>query len=178
MLAIYATISLMTPVLKLFWNICILRDGPERIPTHGYFIALLVAADLGLATFIYTHFVGYTAVTAMSYVIVALAVSAAITWFALYVKNVDGRFPATFAALIGCDVVIGTLLAVALQITAPFENVVQSAAAMGFQIWSIVVAGFILKRALGSTLTIGILIALGTAFLGAIISNVAVAPTL
>ena len=166
----------MTPVLKLFWNICTLKSGPEAVPTQGWFLVLLVLADLVMNGFVNTTFAQVSTLQASGYRAISLATTAVITWFVLYVRGLDGRFPGTLAALIGCDVVIGTLLAIALQISLVIDASGQSFMALLFNIWSVVVAGFILKRAINSTLSMGILMAFGMAFFGVVVGYVAIGP--
>ena len=36
----------MKAVLNLFWQICLMRQGPEYVPTYGWFVATVVLANM------------------------------------------------------------------------------------------------------------------------------------
>lgn len=167
----------MTSVLKLFWNICILRDGPESVPSHTWFVTALIIVDVAWATLINRTFVpDISTLAALGYVVISIATTAMITWFALFVRDLEGRFPATLAALVGCDILLVGMLGASLQLDAVFQSTVTMVLGGVFQIWAIVVWGFIFRRALDSTLTVGILIAFGVTVLSVIIGRVAIGP--
>ena len=158
----------MTSVLKLLFGICLLRNGPESVPTQAWFLVALVAANLALALFL------LGAVTpelstglALNIALIGITTTAALTWFALYVRNLEPRFPATLGATLGTQLIIAAAMWVGVNIVGP-DNV--GAGAIVFLIWVVVVAGFILHRALGCKLWVGILLALGIRMVGEIIT--------
>ncbi|MCY3817761.1 MAG: hypothetical protein OXH52_00125 [Gammaproteobacteria bacterium] len=44
----------MAALVTLFWNICILRVGPESVPARVWFILVLLIADMAVAL-LYHH---------------------------------------------------------------------------------------------------------------------------
>jgi hypothetical protein len=154
----------MKALFFTFFDICLLKRGPEVVPTHPLFLALLVGAYLlvGVAVSLALH-EGWTVMTALTYTVVSMAAVAAATWFILYLRNLDRRFSGTVAALYGCDLLLSALLYVVLQFTATVTEAMAIAAVVIVSIWYIAVSGYILQRALGITLMMGILLAMGIA---------------
>ena len=158
----------MTAVFKLLFGICLLRNGPESVPTQAWFLVALVAANLVLAVFLRGAVTpGLSTGLALNIALIGITTTAALTWFALYVRNLEPRFPATLGATLGTQLIIAAAMWVGVNIVGP-DNV--GAGAIVFLIWVVVVAGFILHRALGCKLWVGILLALGIRMVGQIIT--------
>ena len=151
----------MAPVLKLFWNLCLLRAGPATVPPHAWFVATVVAADIALSTFVGSIVGQASAMQALSLAVVSLATVGALTWVGLRVGGRTGRFPATLAALAGSDV----LLSLVPAAIAPFPALQPLLVIAVFQLWLIVVWGFIYQHAFDTSLAFGIVIAFGVALL-------------
>ena len=158
----------MLAVVQLFWNIALFRDGPENAPSHPYFIVLLVALQTVLATI--TQLLAPGALSDSSALneiqllptYGALAVTALMTWAALRMGGLQRRFYQTFASMTGVDLLLGTLMLIALELTGT------ALVALPFLIWSLAAAGFILHRAMG----VDMMRAVGIALLIAIASYV------
>ncbi len=161
----------MTAVLKLLFGICLLRNGPESVPTQAWFLVALVAANLASAVFLLGAVPpGLSAGLALNVALIGITTTAALTWFALYVRNLEPRFPATLGATLGTQLIIGTAMWIGINIVGA-ERV--GAGTIVFLIWAVVVSGFILHRALGCKLWVGILLALGIRAVGEIITMAA-----
>lgn len=158
----------MLAVVQLFWNIALFRDGPENAPSHPYFIALLVALQTVLATI--TQLLAPGALSESSGLneiqllptYGALTITALLTWGALRVGGLHRRFYQTFASMTGVDLLLGTLMLIALKLTGT------PLVALPFLLWSLAAAGFILHRAMG----VDMMRAVGIALLIAIASYV------
>ena len=161
----------MASVVKLFWNLCLLRTGPESVPAHAWFVAAALIANIALSTFVNTT-VGETPISlALGWAVVSLATVAAVTWLALFFRGLAGRFPATLAALAGSEF----LLTVVPALLAPIEGV-QTLVMIGLQIWLIVVWGFIFQHSFNTSLAFGILAAFGVSLLSMMVAGVAIGP--
>lgn len=161
----------MAAVLKLFWGICLLRSGPEAVPTHTWFLAALLGALVGSGVLVSRLAVPWVApLVAFNAVALTFAVTASFAWFALYVRRQEARFPATLGALLGTGIVINCALLVGYQITA---GVVQKGLAHLFMAWSVVVAGFILHRALACKLWTGVALSLAASLAGFVVVEAA-----
>ena len=162
-------------VLKVLIGICALRDGPESLPTQTWFLALLVAANVVMAILLYQAVLpDLPAALAANVALIGVTTTGALTWFALYIRRLDARFPATFSAILGTQLIIGILMWAGIFAVGAFLETGPSGdpnpaadAAQGavpinvaFLIWAIAVAGFVLHRALDCKLWMGILLAL------------------
>lgn len=165
----------MVSLVTLFWNICILRVGPESVPARVWFAVVLLIADIGVAllTYLWVYPIdpdGLTSSQALAVSIVSIAIVAGVTRSALSIRRLDERFLATLTALIGTDLLISVFILIASQLSllvglSPFIGI-------GIlQIWGIVIWGFIYQRAFNTTLLVGIVIAFGAVLLAALVSD-------
>lgn len=167
----------MKPILAVFWNICLLRRGPELVPTHPLFVGGVLVADMLVSFFVGLQFGdALTPMQVATRVIVSMATTAAAAWMMLSMRDVIARYPATITALFGCDLLFTLLSAVLVPLASSDATAVKAGIIDLIVIWSIAVNGFILHRAMNVTVFIGILLALGTAFLGGALSFAASGP--
>ncbi len=166
----------MVAVLRLFWGICLLRLGPELVPTRTWFLCALVAGQLALAAVRQAVvWPGLSTALAINVALIAVAVIACITWFALYVRNFEVRFPATLGAIMGTSLVIEVAFLAAYGIT---TGVFREGALWLFLLWEITVVGFILHRALSCKLWVGVLLAVATYAVTLVVVQAALGPAL
>jgi len=166
----------MRSLLLVFANICLLRRGPEHVPTLPWFVAVVVAANL-LVSFVVSRNVSgaLPPLPLLTSLCVTMATTAAITWFILNMRGFEARYPATITAMLGCDllftVVIG-IIATALGGISAGPVATGIVATIGF--WSIAVNGFILHRAAGVSVMTGFVIAFAITLFGFVLANAAV----
>ena len=154
----------MTAVLQLFWNICLLRDGPEAVPTQTWFLGTLIATQLAISVALLgVMYPNMESMLAVNLALVDTAVTAAVAWFALYLRGHEPRFPATLGAILGSGVLITVVSLLALGAT---SGVARQMVAWVLGMWGIVVVGFILHRALAARLWMGVLLSLGATVVG------------
>lgn len=158
----------MTAVLRLFWNICLLRDGPETVPTHTWFLVSLIAAELAMGVVLSAvMYPDLSLALWLNLALINLAVTASVAWFALYLRNSEQRFPATLGAILGTEVLIDAVSSLALGAT---SGVAEATTRWVLMLWSVAVVGFILHRALATRLWVGILLAFATGLLGTVVA--------
>jgi hypothetical protein len=162
----------MKPILAVFWNICLLRRGPELVPTHPLFVGGLIVLDVMAGFFVGVQNTDVSAVQAATSTLVSMATLAVITWIALTARGVIGRFPATITAMFGCDLLFTLLVAMLLPIVGIASPITVWTWAL-ITIWSIAVNGFILHRAMNVTVFIGIVFAFCMAFLTLVVAGAA-----
>jgi hypothetical protein len=165
----------MKSIINLFWQICLLRQSPAYVPTYGWFVTLVVAANV-LTSVVVTATVepGFPLIRALTSILVAQTVTALLVFLALSLKNLAPRFVATVTALFGCDLLITACLGVVLPVGAMLGELAMSLTFLAYLIWSVAVAGFILQQALAVQLPMGIGIALGISLVSATFSQLAV----
>ena len=152
----------MKSVIQMFWRICLLRQSPAYVPTQGWFVASVVAANLLTSVIVSVSLdESADALETITRVVVSLAMFAGLVWLATFLREVPARFPGTLTALFGCDLMITAVFGVLVPIGARFGDGVLNVLQLGYFVWSLTVAGFILSRALDVRVGIGILIAFG-----------------
>lgn len=154
----------MLLLASLFWNICLMREGPERVPAHPLLIGLIIIGKIVLVLLI-------DAARGIDTNLLELA-TAAITWatvigllvaLALRLRERLPRFSQTFGAIVGTDLVMhclygGLILALYLLSIEPSADLKQTFNIL-FQLWIIFIVGFIMHRALNLNIGLGIAIA-------------------
>lgn len=166
----------MAAVLRLFWGICLLRTGPELVPTRTWFLCGLLAAQLAMA-------VAAAAVTApaippalaLNASLIGIAVLASIAWFALYLRQLEARFPAVLGALLGTGLVIDAAYLAAHGVA---TGIARQGLAWLCELWEIVVAGFILHRALDCRRWAGAVLAFAAFAAAIVVMQAALGPAL
>ena len=166
----------MAAVLKLFWDMCLLRGGPESVPTNTWFLCALMALELALSALtLGVVRPALPTVLALNVALVGLAVTACLVWFALYIRRLEVRFPATLGAVVGTSLFINAAYTLTYGIT---SGVVQQGAAWASWLWGVVVVGFILHKALSCKLRSGILLSFGFAVVSIVIGQATLGPAL
>ena len=166
----------MAVVVRLFWNICLLRVGPELVPPRAWFICPIILAHLAInVVWLEVAVPDLPSALALNAALLNLAVMAAASWFALYIRQHEGRFPATLGAAAGAETMLTAVLLVIYGFT---SGVVRETASWVFLVWSIVVVGFILQRALSCRMWLGTLLSLAISSTSIIVVNTVLAPML
>lgn len=151
----------MKAVLQLFWQICRLKQSPEFVPTQGWFVALVVLANLLCSVLVSaTADTESSLLSTTTRIVVNQATTAALTWLLLNIRGLTDRFITTITALFGCDLIITALFAVMLPLEAILPAISRLLILL-FLVWSVTVAGFILHRAMDLHIGVGIVVALG-----------------
>ncbi len=150
----------MKALVDLFWQILLLRRGPQDVPDApvltGLLAALYVLVSLPLGL---TSFGGWG--RSLGAVLLELALSAALLFAALQVRGHAARWRQTYAAILGTGTLIGVLalgyrlLGTLLGLT-PLADLLD----LAFLVWSLVVLGHILRHALEIPMALAIVLAL------------------
>lgn len=167
----------MKAVIQLFWQMCLLRQSPEHVPTQNWFITTVISANI-LCSLLLSMALDANAsfINVLTRLVVTQATNAALVWLALFLREFSGRFPATITALFGCDLIITVCFGALIPLTSRLGDGGTTFIFLGFMIWSVAVAGFIMHRSLAVPLGVGILVAVGMMVLSVAVSEIAVAP--
>jgi len=158
----------MQPIIALFWNLCLLRTGPESMPTVGVFVGLVLVVNVLVSTLVALSAPAEPSLLqAVSIPVVAAAVLAGGTLLVLRLKNLGHRFTATLTALLGADTIITALSWPLLLIAdptpgaAPVNGVewLLIAAQLALVFWWVTIAGFIFSKALSAPMPQGVAVA-------------------
>lgn len=159
----------LVSMFTMFWNLCLLRTGPERMPTAPAFIATVLALDVALDVAALVPLSGVS-VAAISAIFATIATIAAVTFGMLSLKGFQARFAATFVAIIGSDVIITLVQLALLPIVLVLGQAALGVLLFASLLWALAVIGFIFQRTLevgrGIGIALGILLILVAAFIG------------
>jgi hypothetical protein len=165
----------MKVVLQMFWRICLLRQSPAYVPTEGWFVAVVVVANLLISILVSVSIdrdIDPLIVTTR--IVVSQATYACLVWLAAYLREHPGRFIGTLTALFGCDAIITATFGVLVPMATALDTRVLNVLSVGCLVWSLAVAGYILAQALSVRLGIGVLLALGILVLTVATGNTAI----
>jgi len=165
----------MKAVFQMFWRMCLLRQSPAYVPTQSWFVAVVVFANLLISVLVSVS-VDRSAdpLILTTRIVVSQATYACLVWLAAYLREHPGRFTAALTALFGCDALITATFGLLVPLATALDDRIINLLSIGFLVWSLAVAGYILSRSLSVRLGIGVLIALGMMVLSVAAGNTAI----
>jgi hypothetical protein len=164
----------MKTIFDLFWQLCLLRRSPAYVPTYGWFVALVLIANLTSSALVTLGFGSdQSFLESLNNIIVGQTTTAALVFLALSLRSVSARFVTTITAMFGCDLIITAAFGLVLPLASQLGPMAVSLVFLAFLIWSVAVAGYILHRALDVQLAIGVGVAMGISLVSVMISQVA-----
>ena len=149
----------MGALFQVIWQIVLLRQGPQALPTSTFLLGLILAAHwlTGVALGLFV----LPPVTAMLSAFIGTLMMAALVYTLLSLHRRSPRFTQTLTALAACEVLLGLI---SLPLTALFfaGAAMQDIAVMLWLLvmgWSVAVTAHIFRHALDVTMGAGILFA-------------------
>ncbi|MEZ5560689.1 MAG: hypothetical protein R3E86_19350 [Pseudomonadales bacterium] len=165
----------MKALLDLFWQICLLRRTPAHVPTMPWFVAAVIAANLTCSALLSTALnAEIPLLTVLTSIVVGQTTTAGLAWLLLNFSGRADRFLTTITALFGCDLIITACFALLVPVAGLLGAAGNALLLLGFLIWSVAVAGFILHRALEVRLGAGIAIGLGVSLASVMLGQLAI----
>lgn len=134
-----------------------MREGPERVPAQNFLVLLTLGMKLLLVlgiTAILDLGAKETPLGLVTQMVVGAAVTAALVALFLTLRNLPHRLPATVAALFGSDLILTGLFALLLILLTKFA-IDPALVGQLFSLWSTIVAGFIMHKAMDTIFLIG-----------------------
>lgn len=160
----------MLKYLKTLFNICLLREGPEKLP-HSYVLLGLVAA-ISFSVSVYigsidcnVNFAGLSSIAVLFFSFLFTKI--------LLLKKPE-RFLQTFSAMLGVDAIISTMSipSVYSLIYLKLGKIAQiffSLTILCYLVWAVIVYGYIFSKALSSQMGFGLALSIGYTLLGTFI---------
>jgi hypothetical protein len=165
----------MKSVFQMFWRMCLLRQSPAYVPTQSWFVATVLIANLGASVIVSISLEPSVALMEiLTRVVVSQAAYAGLVWSACFLREYPTRFAGTITALFGCDLLITSLFGVLVPLFSRLGDSTMIVLPVGYFVWSLAVAGFILSKALAVRFAIGALAALGMTVLATALAQIAV----
>ena len=164
----------MSSVIKILFDICLLRKGPEDLPANSSLMWGLVGVSLTVSIFL--GMIIYDTHTAVFSAVLGLLFSFVFTKILLIKK--PERFIQTFSAMLGAIALINLISS---PVVAPLSNEaldkniasILSFLSLVLLVWIVVVYGSIFSRAISSTFGYGVAISVGYVFLSIVIFELA-----
>lgn len=154
-------------LVNFFFNLCLMKTTPDKTPASEAFLVVLMAITITLQYWALANNVNIIATPLLTFswsafLTIFLAFG---TWLLLRMNNKAQRFIKTLVAILACSLLltIPRLLlsyAYAPQAEASLTSIalIINMASVGLQIYELIVFGFILQHALGTTLARGCLL--------------------
>lgn len=156
----------MQPILKFYWQMCLLRSGPDRLPASPFVLGFSFALYFVVA--LATNLLSRSDIgplKAVAFIFIGVGVEAAVVIALLAFKSLTPRFLQTLSALLGANTVI---LVLTLPISMILTTLEEPSMRLLFEtiflvvfVWWLSIAGFILQRAADVSLALGIATAFG-----------------
>jgi hypothetical protein len=155
----------MQQLVYFFWQMCLMRTGPDRAPTATVLIVSVVTVYLFLSTIsVLISRTDISFLIALMIVITGLMVEASCVWLLLAFKSVTYRFRATLVALLGTSSILIVFLVpfnlLALSTNNEGALFFSNASYWLIFVWWLVVAGYIYNRAINVSIIQGSALAL------------------
>ena len=166
---------MMLQITGYFWQMCLLRRGPEALPSSNFSIAIILAAYLPIAlTVSILARPEETFAISISSVAIGISVQATVTLLLTHFKGLQSRFRATWLALLGTNaVMLLVLLPISLVIVNSENDTIRifadSAWWVCFGLW-LAIAGHIYHRAVNISILQGSAIAFLSELLAVVIT--------
>ncbi len=155
----------MNAILKLYWQICRFRAGPEDIPP-AITLTMLTLLLYAALNFVVRVVFGELSVTySVASLLVITGFWSGVVYSVLLFKRLTARFQQTFTAMLGTDVLL-SMISLPLVLIAsrfsPDSSLVALASAFWLLIfiWDVLVKGFIFHRAFNVSPLLGNLFSL------------------
>jgi len=151
----------MRQIVIYFWQMCLLKTGPQKLPRSSAVLALIFLTYLCVAIVTVSMRrpdLGMLGITGSA--LLGVSTEAAIVWLLLAYKQVQARFTATMSALLGTNTIIllilmplnTIILSVDTESTLAFFTELASLVCLG---WWLAIAGAILHHAVNISILQG-----------------------
>lgn len=149
----------MSRLLTIWFDICLLRAGPQDLPVSRVLLGLMLSGYLLVSTLV--SLPGYPVATAMQIAVTDLGLLLAFAGSLLFITGNMARLNQTLTALAGSGVLLGLLALPLVQSLYQAQDAEQvSVAVLMFWLllmgWSLLVVAHIIRHALSVTLPIGV----------------------
>ena len=149
----------MQALIVSIWRIATLKAGPDILPESSALLLATLLLNVIVSAMLTTTLMAYSFIAALQLTLVVLAATAGILWMLLRLTGFGGRFEQTLTALLGCDLLITLVSAMALVAGTLISQPIANVFLLVTFFWTIVAYGFIFHRALDINLPMGILLA-------------------
>ena len=165
----------MLPFVHLFWNICLMRESPARVPANSAFVLTLLVLRF-LLVLIIANLLAFSQRSSISILtedLVSTVVAMLLIWGALHARALGQRFLQTLGAYVGMEIVIYLLMGAVLAIAGSMDAAPQLLV-MLITVWQFAIFAFIMHHAMNIPLGLGFAVSIGILTMKVIGGRVAV----
>lgn len=150
----------MFEIIKLLFNICLFKQGPQDLPYSTWLARLLLVADVAASFLMINIRTGWLA--SLLQAVAGALLIVGFSWLMLYMARKRERFSQTVGAMLGTDALITFFALPGMATMMVSEGALLAFIIMiGLIVWHWAVVGHIIRSALGQTWSFS----LGLAFL-------------
>lgn len=139
--------KIMFEIIKLLFDICLFKKGPQDFPPSIWLLRLMLVADIGVSFLMLSIHTDW--LNALFQAVVGALLIVGLSWIMLYLARKRARFNQTTAAFLGADTLISFLALPGMA-----SMMVGTGALLAFivtialMIWHWAVTGHIIRHAL------------------------------
>ena len=153
----------MGKLLQLFWEICLLRAGPQDLPASHSLLGLALVAYVIINILVATTFLPQASTIVFATTVDTLLLIS-LSWLILWVRMLTNRWNQTFTALAGTGCFFQLIIWPLSQFQPQVEGgdrafILPSLLMLAILVWNLIVFGHILRHALSTSLMNGTLLA-------------------
>lgn len=145
-------------MLKGLMDLCLLRGSPAFLPNSYIVLTILVLIVISFDVISYTQIPNVSLLESFASTLLSRAVMLGLIYALLAQKKSQGRFIKVIIAFLGTMLLLGVLSELISTLISQEERGV---IAVVFSIWIMLAGGYVLKLALDTKMTIGLLLTLG-----------------
>jgi hypothetical protein len=145
----------MYRLIQLFFDICILRKGPQDVPAMPWMLYLIlpVYIAVNLSVLLLNS---YPFPALFIQVFIDFSLLAGFCWSLVFFSGKPARFLQTLTALIGTESIISCFAIPVIAIMIFFPNTISGFVMLGLMVWNWLVIGHICRHALDRPLILGL----------------------
>lgn len=150
----------MFEILKLLFDICLFKKGPQDVPFSLWLLRALIIVDVGVSYLMVSIHADWFASLLQAIVSAVLVIG--FSWLMLYLTQKRERFCQTTSAFLGTDALISFIALPGMaSMIAGRVAVLAFIVTIALMVWHWLITGHIIRNALGQTW----IFSLGLAFL-------------
>ena len=149
----------MLPIFSLFWRIAQLKSGPEHLPASSFLLLTITLLNIVVSLVISLSIGTQPATTIATTILTNLAAQALIIYGLLVLVGKGARLTQTLTAYFGCDLLLNLVIGSCIVLMRLLSVDFMTTLALIIFFWSILIFGYILRKAMEIHMAMGIALA-------------------
>jgi hypothetical protein len=167
----------MLSIFSQFWLIAQLKSGPEHLPANSFLLLVVTLLNIFLSLIISTSIGPQPASTVATTILTNLAAQALLIYGLLYLVGKPSRLTQTLIAYFGCDLLMNLVVGASIVIMRLLSVDFMTTLALLIFLWSVLVFGYILHKAMEVHMAMTIAFAVSLTFVTGALGQLAVGQT-